>query len=272
MAARAAARGDVSQWVAPGLLTAFSASQKIALGMYLSVVCAEDLPRVEGASGRARSGFLGDTLVRNLAASCAEWLPGAVAPPAPPLRSSAPVLILTGDIDPVTPPHWGATLLEGIPNGRHVVFAGVGHVPSMPQCASRIAARFIETADVRAVDAACAANGRRPPFALPTTTQAAHQDTARENVQGTWDLYWQTARGPSQSGYLVIAQRGDSLAAEIHGSGELQASGAINGREVLLTGRRIVPFEIRAHVAGDTLRGSLKVLTTERRFTGIRRH
>lgn len=271
MAVHSAAGGDVVPWVAPGLLTAYGASQSLALGMYLSVVCTEDVPRIAAGTGNAGGGFLGDTLVRNLSAACSEWLPGAVAPPAPLLQTSAPMLILTGEIDPVTPPHWGETLLDHVPNGRQVVFAAVGHVPSMPECARHVAAAFIDAADARAIDVSCAAGGRRPRFALPSVPAAAVRDTTPENVQGTWDLYWQTARGPSRNGYLVITQHGRELAAEVHGRGELRASGRIVGRQVLLSGRRIVPFEIQAQAAGDTLRGTLKVLTTERHFTGVRR-
>lgn len=271
MAARSAATGDVYPWVGPGLLTALSASQRLALGMYLSVVCTEDIPRIEGGQGGTGGSFLGDTLMMNLSGACSEWLPGAVAPPAPVLQTSASILVLSGEIDPVTPPPWGDALLERIPNGRQVVFAAVGHVPSMPRCAAQLVARFIEAADVKAIDASCAASGRRPRFSMPAVPGAPVPDTAPENVQGTWDLYWQTARGSSQNGFLVITQVREELVAEVHGSGELKASGRIVGREVFLTGRRIVPFEIRAQAAGDTLRGTLKVLTTERHFTGVRR-
>lgn len=270
MAVHSAATGDVNPWVAPGLLTAFAASQTLALGMYLSAVCMEDVPRIGGGSGKTE-GFLGDTLVRNLANACSEWLPGAMAPPVPVLQTSAPVLILSGDIDPVTPPRWGEMLLDHFPNGRQVILTAVGHVPSMPQCARHMVADFIKAADVTAIDTSCAASGRRARFHLPSMPRAPVPDSARQNVQGTWDLYWQTARGLSQNGHLVITQHGGDLTAEVHGSGELRASGRIVGREVLLSGRRIVPFEIRAQAAGDTLRGMLKVVSTERHFTGVRR-
>ena len=271
LAVHSAATGDMNPWVAPGLLTAFGASQTLALGMYLSVVCMEDIPRIGGSSGKAEGGFLGDTLVRNLADACSEWLPGAMAPPVPVLQTSAPVLILSGDIDPVTPPRWGETLLDHLPNGRQVILTAVSHVPSMPPCAKQMVAEFIKAADVTAIDTSCAASGRRARFHLPSRPGALAPDSAPVNVQGTWDLYWQTARGLSQNGHLVIIQHGRDLTAEVHGSGELRASGRIVGREVLLSGRRIVQFEIRAQAAGDTLRGMLKVVSTERRFTGVRR-
>lgn len=282
LAARAAARGDVAALATPGLLTAHWASQVLASGMYLSVVCAEDVPRITpAAADSAASGtFLGDALVRNLRGACGEWLPGAVAPAVPPLRAAVPTLVLTGEIDPVTPPHWGDALLRGLTHGRHVVLAATGHVPSMPPCAVRLFARFLDAGAVEGLDASCAGRSARPPF---VTAQTAHRVVGRmegrpaagsaagSGAAGTWDLFWKTGKGTSQSGYLVIRQTGTALAADVHGRGELKAAGTLTGNEVVLTGRKIAPFEIRAVVSGDTLAGALKVLSVERQFTGVRR-
>lgn len=92
------------------------------------------------------------------------------------------------------------------------------------------------------------------------------------NVAGTWDLTWQTRKGPSRKGYLVVAQQGTQLRAQIHGQGEISAKGEIAGAAFTLRGSRYaVRYTIAGRVEGDRMAGSLKVLSVERRFTGQRR-
>ncbi|HEX2764152.1 MAG TPA: hypothetical protein VHM92_09990 [Allosphingosinicella sp.] len=92
------------------------------------------------------------------------------------------------------------------------------------------------------------------------------------NVAGTWDLIWQTRKGPSRRGYLVVVQQGAQLRAEIHGQGEVSAKGTIAGDAFTLRGSRYaVRYTIAGRVQGDRMAGSLKVLSVERRFTGQRR-
>jgi len=90
---------------------------------------------------------------------------------------------------------------------------------------------------------------------------------------GTWDLVWQTRKGPSRSGWLVVTQRGNAVHAEIHGRGAVSADGTVSGALLTLKGSRLaIPYVIAARVDGDRIEGSLKVLSVERRFTGYRRH
>ena len=43
-----------------------------------------------------------------------------------PLAGKVPVLILSGEFDPVTPPRYGDEVLKTLPNGRHLVRARPG--------------------------------------------------------------------------------------------------------------------------------------------------
>ncbi len=43
------------------------------------------------------------------------------------VRSDVPTLLLSGALDPVTPPRWGEEVLRGLGNARHVVAPGAGH-------------------------------------------------------------------------------------------------------------------------------------------------
>ena len=89
---------------------------------------------------------------------------------------------------------------------------------------------------------------------------------------GVWDLTWQTRRGPQQSGYIVLTRRGAAIEGEIHGRGSVRARGTVSGAGFVLRGSRmLVPYTIEGNVRGDRLEGSLKMLSVDRRFTGIRR-
>jgi hypothetical protein len=89
---------------------------------------------------------------------------------------------------------------------------------------------------------------------------------------GIWDLTWQTRHGPQRSGYFVLRRQGDRLEGEIHGQGSVRASGTISGSAFQLRGSRmLVPYRIEGRVRGDRLEGELKILSVDRRFTGVRR-
>lgn len=104
---------------------------------------------------------------------------------------------------------------------------------------------------------------------------AATQGSAQrgqDRLDGIWDLTWTTRRGPQQKGYLVLRQNGGEVRGEIHGRGNVSARGTVNGHNFVLRGSRMmVPYRIEGRWDGDRLEGALKVLSVDRRFTGIRR-
>ncbi len=92
------------------------------------------------------------------------------------------------------------------------------------------------------------------------------------SISGTWDLYWQTRRGPRQSGHMVFRQNGSELRAELHGQGQVSARGTVNGDSFSLRGTRmLVSYRIDGRWQGDRLEGSFRVLSTNKPFTGVRR-
>lgn len=94
----------------------------------------------------------------------------------------------------------------------------------------------------------------------------------QQSVDGIWDLTWQTRRGPSQSGYIVMSHTGRSIFGEIRGKGTIKASGTEWGNSFRLSGTKmIVRYDLLGTWAGDRMQGKLKVLTLEKQFTGKRR-
>ena len=82
------------------------------------------------------------------------------------MRSDAPALLLSGDLDPVTPPSWGEEVLAGLSNARHVIAPGAGHGVITRGCAGELIAEFVETGSPAEIDPSCIEQIRRPPFML----------------------------------------------------------------------------------------------------------
>jgi len=141
-------------------------------GMYLSITCAEDVPWIKPGEGERRSAntFLGDYRVRQQREACALW-PRAKIPPdyAQPVRGTAPVLILTGQLDPVTPPANGEAVARHLPNSLHVVVPygahGLGGLDGI-DCVDRLMAEFVEEGSTKNLETGCVKSIKRKPFVL----------------------------------------------------------------------------------------------------------
>ncbi|NUZ04353.1 alpha/beta fold hydrolase [Schlegelella sp. ID0723] len=152
-------------------------ANRVALGMHLSVVCAEDLPRLTQSSDRPGAEFGRDD-ARLYARLCSVWPRGAVPKGFDAIsRTRAPMLLLSGGLDPATPPRHGArvaALLGG--KARHVVVPNAGHGVMAVGCMRDVVQRFIDAVDdaaALAVDADCAAAIPRPPAFRPLRSGAA---------------------------------------------------------------------------------------------------
>src|SRR5690606_15075898 len=87
---------------------------------------------------------------------CSVWPKGPVTPGFnEPLRTDVPVLLMSGELDPVTPPRYADEVAEDLPNARHLVGPGQGHILLGRGCAPRLAAEFVEKLDPAALDADC---------------------------------------------------------------------------------------------------------------------
>ncbi len=144
-----------------------------SIGLYLSVTCAEDLPGIDPAeaSRDAAGTFLGDYRYREQRAACGRWLAGAVPDGFhEPVASDAPVLLLSGALDPVTPPDAGAKVAARLKNSLHVVVPGGAHGFGGLQgedCLRLLQADFIERGAVTGLDMSCVAAIRPPRFQRP---------------------------------------------------------------------------------------------------------
>jgi pimeloyl-ACP methyl ester carboxylesterase len=141
-------------------------------GLYLSVTCAEGVPRFtpQEAQEAARGTFLGDFRARAQKAACAEWPRGRVPPQFDePVRSDAPTLLISGERDPVTPAYWGEQAARTLTHARHVVVPGAGHDnegEKGAECIGRLSLEVIERGSVEGLDTSCVSRIEPVPFAL----------------------------------------------------------------------------------------------------------
>ena len=88
------------------------------------------------------------------------------------------MLVLSGGLDPATPPRHGARVAEQLGNARHIVAPYLGHIVSTSGCAPTQMARFIRDAAFDKVDAACLTR-------LPAATFFEPIDPARAEASVT---------------------------------------------------------------------------------------
>jgi TAP-like protein len=82
------------------------------------------------------------------------------------VKSDKPVLLLSGEFDPVTPPRYGEQVLQYLSNARHIVAKGQGHNVFGKGCMPKLMAKFIDTKDAKKLDIKCMERlGYVPPFA-----------------------------------------------------------------------------------------------------------
>jgi hypothetical protein len=82
------------------------------------------------------------------------------------VTSSIPTLVLSGELDPVTPPSWGEEAAATLSNSLHIVMPGTGHTAGGTGCGQRIMRQFIEKGSIEGLDTSCIDKVKRPAFFL----------------------------------------------------------------------------------------------------------
>jgi pimeloyl-ACP methyl ester carboxylesterase len=136
----------------------------IAWGMYFSVECNEEVPFITAEVIDAANAGVRDE-IRDFGLSfwtqlhldvCAFW--GPAAPPAlenEPVVSNIPALVLAGEYDPITPPHYSQLVAENLSHSSYFEFPSTSHgVFSGRGCASDMVMQFLADPSVPP-DGAC---------------------------------------------------------------------------------------------------------------------
>ncbi len=142
----------------------------LAEGTYLSILGTEDVPLIdESEIAAATAGtFAGRYRIDRLRAAAGIWPRGEL-----PERfgdavvSDVPVLLLSGGMDPITPPRFAELVASTLSRSRHVVLPWMPHLPdglSNLECLDAILADFVASADPEGIDISCVTDIRPPAF------------------------------------------------------------------------------------------------------------
>ncbi len=150
-----AASGQFENLTAQSRMMEQLIGEQIYVPLQLSVMCAEDAPGMRADPADAGT-LLGTEFVDYTLAQCAVWPRGTMPQDFhDAVKSDRPVLLLSGELDPVTPPRYGEEVQRSLTNSRHFVFRGQGHSVMGVGCGPRLVAEFIAAADAKSLDGTC---------------------------------------------------------------------------------------------------------------------
>lgn len=153
-----AAASDLPERIASQLMQSYEQlDAMISVGLEAAIGCSEDWPRWQTLdTAEEADTLLGPGMREGRERVCSIWPEGEVPDDFHvPFQSDVPVLLLSGEFDPVTPPRYGEEAAAEYPNHRHLVGQGQGHGILGPPCTSSIAARFIDDLDIESLDTTC---------------------------------------------------------------------------------------------------------------------
>lgn len=162
----AATTGSPERLASQSMIVTDQMADMIAIGLNFAVGCSEDWPTWPDDIDSTGT-LLGDSFTDFYGEVCQWWPAGEIADDFhEPFDSEVPILILSGELDPVTPPEYGEEAAAQFSNSLHLVATGRGHTVITNQCISSIAAEFVRTASVDDLDTGCLDSIGPEPFFL----------------------------------------------------------------------------------------------------------
>jgi len=165
-----AANENFAPLAAQFMVIAENMSEAINIGMHNAVVCTEDAPYFAG-EGVTRDAldatYIGPIQLDALAAMCSVWPPGVMDDGfKTAVSSDVPVLLLSGEADPVTPPAYAELAAVDLGNARHLIGRKQGHGQAPRGCMPEIIGRFVDSASVDELATDCLERLHAMPFFL----------------------------------------------------------------------------------------------------------
>lgn len=165
-----AARGNFQPFIDLSIPTSPQAQEPE--GHYFSVVCPEETSRLnrERVDARAQGTFVGGYIAMDYMEACDAWnLPPNPEHPISPMVFDIPALIVTGELDPVTPPEYGEQNAEHFSDVIHITVPHMAHGEAgmeNSECLGKILDEFVSAETTSMLDISCIDIMRPPPFRL----------------------------------------------------------------------------------------------------------
>lgn len=161
----AAAAGNFSPMVQAAAPILLGTSDQVAWGLRWSVICDEDVRRIDRKKVRAATNntFMGAGVVHEDIDACSHWPRALVADDyLAPVKSDKPVMVISGAVDPVAGKVWGDDVARHLPNSVHLEVDGASHLPPLPGCTSELVAKFLNGSPIKSIDMRCVNDAQRP--------------------------------------------------------------------------------------------------------------
>ncbi len=146
----------------------------VARGASFAAMCAEDIPGLTESVIRngTQGTYLGDAQVRRFQKYCQAWgTPGAVPKDFyAPVRSQVPTLLISGVLDPATPPETAQQAARNLANSRLIAVKQGTHGTGSP-CIDGLISEFVKQGSTAGLDASCADQIHLPPFAVKVASK-----------------------------------------------------------------------------------------------------
>lgn len=141
-----------------GLIAQGEGGMGIYIGLHFNIVCNEDLPMISAAmkADDADNNFAQGMSLNMIGKACETW------PKYQPssdfyqtVTADIPTLIMSGDLDPVTPASNGDKADKNLPNSHHIISKNNAHIVASTPCGINIVNEFLEKQTPSELDETC---------------------------------------------------------------------------------------------------------------------
>jgi len=165
-----AANGNFAPLAAQFRMIAANMADALAMGMHNAVMCSEDVPFYDRDAidfEALKASYIGIIQLEAIEAMCSLWPAGPVDDDLrEPLASDSPVLLLSGEADPITPPRYATLAMVDLGHARHLTGRQQGHGQAGIGCVPRLIGKFVDAASPDDLDAGCMERSFVMPFFL----------------------------------------------------------------------------------------------------------
>ena len=134
-------------------------SEALNIGMHNAVICTEDAPWFGNENVSEEDlglTYIGPMQLESLDAICSVWPRGFIDDDLrTPLATDLPVLLLSGEVDPITPPSYADMAAVDLGNALHLTGRRQGHGLAVRGCTPDIIGDFVASASVDGLETGC---------------------------------------------------------------------------------------------------------------------
>ena len=146
-------------------------------GASFAALCSEDIPPLTEETVRRETGntLMGAAQVRAYQQYCHDWGKVGHVPKDfyAPVHSDVPALLISGALDPATPPSTAKQVARGLPNSRLLTIKQGTHGTGS-ECVDNVLADFVKQGSVTNLDFSCAEQIRLPAFVRSQQADGGH--------------------------------------------------------------------------------------------------